>query len=416
MRVAIVGGVRTPFVKAAGVFSRFSSLDLGKHVVVGCIERLGIDPSVIDELFFGTVLLDPRYPNLAREILLRSGLPKTITGHFISNNCITGLVAANAAREAVLSGRIRAALVGGSESMSTPTLTFPRKGEEFFIRLSKAKTLGDKLRILSQFRPGFVFPQAPSPKEPSTGLTMGQHCELMAQEFSIARREQDMLALRSHQQASVAREKGITAKQIIALKDVSEDNLVRADTSLEKLASLPPVFERSAKGTISAGNASALTDGASVVCLMEESFARQQKLPILGFIEAIECASVPPGDGLLMAPALALPKLLQRCGWRLGEVDSFEIHEAFAAQVLCNLRAWKDGWNRYPEVAAIGEIPAEKINRLGGSIALGHPFAATGGRLLLNACHSLQEVGGKRAVISVCAAGGAATAVAVSRE
>jgi acetyl-CoA acetyltransferase family protein len=414
MRVAIVGGVRTPFVKAAGVFARLSSLDLAKHVVVGCVEKVGIDPSLIDELHFGTVLLDPRYPNLAREVILRSGLPKTISGHFVSNNCITGLVAATTAREGIISGRIRAALVGGSESMSTPTLTFPRKGEEFFIRLSRARSLGDKLRVLRKFRPGFVAPQAPSPKEPSTGLTMGQHCELMAQEFGITRAGQDALALRSHQRASVGKERGIAAQQILPLGDVKDDNLVRSDTSLEKLASLPAVFDRSLKGTISAGNASALTDGASAVCLMAESFAKEHRLPILGFIEHVEFASVPPGDGLLMGPALALPRLLGSCGWKVSEIDSFEIHEAFAAQVLCNLHAWKSGWKRYPHMQAIGEIPQDKINVFGGSIALGHPFAATGGRLLLNACHSLHQSGGKRAVISVCAAGGGAAAVAIS--
>ena len=413
MRVAIVGGVRTPFVKAAGVFSRLSSLELGKHVVVGCVERLGLDPSVIEELFFGTVLLDPRYPNIAREIILRSGLPKSISGHFISNNCITGLVAANAAREAILSGRIRAAIVGGSESMSTPTLTYPRAGEDFFIRLSRAKTFAEKLRTFAKFRPSYLAPQAPSPKEPSTGLTMGQHCELMAQEFSISRHEQDTLALRSHQRASAAREKGIAAKQIHPLSGIQEDNLVRPDTSLEKLSLLPAVFDRGPKGTITAGNASALTDGASAVCLMQESFARDLKSPILGYIEDVVCASVPPGDGLLMAPALALPRLLHRCGWKVQDVDVFEIHEAFAAQVLCNLRVWKEGWNRYPHQEAIGEIPPERINICGGSIAVGHPFAATGGRLLLNACHALHEAGGGKAVISVCAAGGGAAAIAV---
>lgn len=414
MRIAIVGGVRTAFVKAGGVFSRYSSLDLGKHVVVSCVEKLGIDPSVIDELYFGTVLLDPRYPNLAREIVLRSGLPKTISGHFISNNCITGLVAANAAREAMLSGRIRAAIVGGSESMSCPTLTFPRKGEEFFIRMSRARSFGDRVRLLTKFRPGFVAPQAPSPKEPSTGLTMGQHCELMAQEYEVARSDQDALALQSHLNAVTAREQGVLAGQIVPFAGVSDDNLVRGDTSLEKLQTLPAVFDRSARGTITAGNASALTDGASAVCLMAEGFAREQGFPILGYIESIEFAAVPPGDGLLMAPALALPRVMRRLGWDLDSVDLFEIHEAFAAQVLCNLKAWEEGWSRYPGERPLGRIPRERINVCGGSIALGHPFAATGGRLLLNACNALSAKGGKRAVISVCAAGGGAAAAAIS--
>jgi acetyl-CoA acetyltransferase family protein len=416
MRIAIVGGVRTAFVKAGGVFSKYSSLDLGKHVVVACVERLGIDPSVIDELHFGTVLLDPRYPNLAREIVLRSGLPKSISGHFISNNCITGLVAANTASEALAAGRIKAAIVGGSESMSQPTLTFPRRGEEFFIKMSRARTIKERLALLTRFRIGFLAPQAPSPKEPSTGLTMGQHCELMAQEYGIERADQDALAFQSHKNAVMAKEKGVLAGQIVPLGGVGEDNLVRADTSLERLSALPAVFDRGAKGTISAGNSSALTDGASAVCLMTEDFARKQGLPISGYIESIDFASVPPGDGLLMAPVLALPKVMRRVGWNLESVDLFEIHEAFAAQVLCNLKIWQTGWARYPHVAPLGSIPRDRINVFGGSIALGHPFAATGGRLLMNACDGLRARGGKRAVISVCAAGGGAAAVAVSVE
>ena len=414
MRVAIVGGVRTPFVKAAGVFSKYSALDLGKHVVVGCVERLGLDPSVIEELYFGTVLLDPRIPNLSREIILRSGLPKTINGHFIANNCITGLVAASAAADAINSGRISCALVGGSESMSQPTLTYPRKGEQFFIKMAKARGLGAKLSMLSSFRPGFLAPQAPSPKEPSTGLTMGQHCELMAQEFKIGRAEQDQVAYDSHQRASEAKSSGTLAEQILPLGDVKEDNLIRPDTSLSALASLKPVFDRGAQGTITAGNASALTDGASAVCLMSEELARKQNREILGFIDGVHFASVPPGDGLLMAPAVALPELLKRHNVRFHDVDLFEVHEAFAAQVLCNIRAWRDGWSRYPTTDVRGDVPSEKMNVAGGSIAIGHPFAATGGRLLLNICQALRQRKLKRGAISVCAAGGGAAAALVS--
>lgn len=414
MRVAIVGGVRTPFVRAGGVFSKYSALDLGKHVVVSCVERLKIDPSTVDELYFGTVLLDPRIPNLAREIILRSGLPKTINGQFIANNCITGLVAASAAADAITSGRIRAALVGGSESMSQPTLTFPRKGENFFFKLNKAKTLGVKLSLLTSFRPGFLAPQAPSPKEPSTGLTMGQHCELMAQEFAISRREQDEIALMSHQRAAEAQRDGTLQSQIAPLGDVKDDNLIRPDTSLEKLSTLPAVFDRGAQGTISAGNSSALTDGASVVCLMSEEMARQQGREVLGYLDGIQFASLPPGDGLLMAPALALPNLLARFGLQFDQVDLFDVHEAFAAQVLCNVKVWRDGWSRYPGIPLKGSVPYDRMNVAGGSIALGHPFAATGGRLLLSMCQALKKRGLKRGAISVCAAGGGAAAALVS--
>ncbi len=415
MRVAIVGGVRTPFVRAAGVFSGFSALDMGKHVVVECVKRLGIDAALIDDLYFGTVLLDPRIPNLAREIVLRSGLPKTINGHFVANNCITGLVAAQVASEAIAGGRIRCALAGGVESMSQPTLTFPRKAEHFFLSLAKSRKLPQKLRLMTRFRPGFLIPQAPSPKEPSTGLTMGQHCELMAQEFRIGREAQDELALRSHVQATLARKEGVLQEQIVPLGGISEDNLLRADTSLEKLRALPAVFDRGSAGTITAGNASALTDGASVVCLMSEELARSSGMKIHGYLEGIEYAAVPPGDGLLMAPALALPRLLQRHALQVPEIDLFEIHEAFAAQVLCNMSAWERGWVRYPHLEAIGDIPRERINVFGGSIALGHPFAATGGRMLINLCQALERKGMRRGIISVCAAGGGAAAALVSR-
>ncbi len=412
-RVAIVGGARTPFVKAGGAFSHLSSLDLGLHVVSACVERVGIDPRLIDGLFFGTVLLDPRYPNLAREIILRSGLPKSITGHFVSNNCITGLVAASAAVDAIRAGRIKVAIVGGSESMSMPTLTYPRAGEEFFLSLARRRDVMGKVRSLKSFRPRFLMPQAPSPKEPSTGLTMGQHCEIMVQEFGIGRSAQDEVALLSHQRASRAQVDGVLARDIFEVGDVVSDGLIREDTSLDKLAGLKPVFDRSGKGSITAGNASALTDGASAVCLVEAAFASENGLPILGYIEEFSFASVPPGDGLLMAPALAVPKLMDSCGIDFGAVDAFEIHEAFAGQVLCNEAAWRDGWNRYPELGSLGLIDPESRNIHGGSIALGHPFAATGGRMLLNACQLLLDASRHRVLISICAAGGSAGAVTV---
>lgn len=413
-RVAIVGGVRTPFVKAGGVFSNLSSLDLGLHVVSSCIDKLGIDPSLVDELFFGTVLLDPRLPNLAREIVLRSGLPKSITGHFVSNNCITGLIAASAAVDSIRAGRIKVAIVGGSESMSMPSLTLPRAGEDFFIKLARARGIAKRLGAISRFRPTFLLPQAPSPKEPSTGLTMGQHCEIMAQQFEISRQAQDELALLSHQRASRAQSSGLLAVDIVETAGILSDGLVREDTSIEQLAALRPVFDKSGRGTITAGNASALTDGASALCIAEEGVALQYKLPILGYIDEIAFASVPPCDGLLMAPGIAVPKLLEKCSWNFSDIDVFEIHEAFAAQVLCNERAWAKGWSSYPHVTPPGIIDCEKMNIFGGSIALGHPFAATGGRMLLNACRALSDRKGSRALVSVCAAGGGAGAVAVS--
>ncbi len=415
-RVAIVGGCRTPFVRAGGVFSKYSFLDLGVHVTQALVRRLKLDPSSIEEFIFSTVLLDPRAPNFAREIILRSGLPLSIPAHAVSNNCISGLVSLNMLAEAIRAGRIKVGVGGGAESMSRPTLTLKPKAEAFFLALSRARSLGERLKILASYRLGFVLPVAPSPKEPSTGLSMGQHCELTAQEFGIERELQDRIALRSHKNAARAQESGILTEEIEPFAGVAKDNLIRSDSSIERLAALKPVFDRSPKGTLTAGNSSSLTDGASLVCLMAEDEARKQRREILGFLEACEYSAIAPADGLLMAPALALPKLLQRQGLSLASIDLFEIHEAFAAQVETNLRAWEKGWSKCPQITPIGRVPEEKINVNGGSIAIGHPFAATGGRLLLSAVQQLKRSGKKTAVISVCAAGAMACAMLVRRD
>lgn len=416
-RVAIVGGCRTPFVKAGGAFAKRTFLDLGIHSVVELVKRMELDPTKLDELVFGTVLLDPRLPNWAREVVIRSSLPKSICAHSVSNNCISGLVAANVIAEGLRSGRLKIGIAGGSESMSRPALSVHPKAEKFFIALSKARSLADRLKLLGSFRPSFLLPLPPSPKEPSTGLTMGQHTELIAKEFGITRQEQDAWAASSHQKAAVAQKDGLLAQDIIALDGVEHDNLIRGDTSVEKLAKLTPVFDRSGSGSLTAGNSSALTDGSSAVCLMQEQVAKAEGREILAYFEDIQYAAIAPSDGLLMAPAIALPELLRCNNLSIGDIDIFEIHEAFAAQVLCNMKAWKEGWAKGGAKArAIGEIPLEKINPCGGSIAIGHPFAATGGRLLLSLAHSLKRLNKRVGVISVCAAGGMAAAVLLRRE
>jgi len=244
---------------------------------------------------------------------------------------------------------------------------------------------------------------------------MGQHCELTAQELGIPRDVQDEIALASHKNAARAQQAGLIGTDIVPLDGVDKDNLVRPDTSIERLRKLPAVFERSSKGTLTAGNSSALTDGASAVWLMAEGEARRLGREILGYIEGIQFAAIDPKDGLLMAPCVALPKLLTRHGLSVDSVDIFEIHEAFAAQVAANLKIWERGWAKYG-TAPIGKIPKEKINRWGGSIALGHPFAATGGRLIMSALRQLQKDSLNTAVISVCAAGAMAGAVLIRRQ
>lgn len=415
-RVAIIAGARTPFVRAGGVFAKYSFLDLGVHAVQGLLKKSGLDPKELDELIFSTVLLDPRMPNAARELIIRGGLPPSIPAHFISNNCISGLVAVNMIGEGIQSGRLKVGLAGGSESMSQPALALSKKAEQFFMGLAKAKTIGEKLSALSAFKMKYLFPMPPSPKEPSTGLTMGQHCEITTKEFGIPRAAQDAVAFSSHQNAAKASKAGYTSQEIVPLGDVSLDNLVRADTSIEKLGKLSPVFDRSPQGTLTAGNSSSLTDGASAILLMSDEEAKRRGVKILGYIDGVEFSALHPSDGLLMAPGIALPRLFERAKLSIDSVDRFEIHEAFAAQVLANMEVWEKGWAKFPSIKPIGKVPAEKMNVNGGSIALGHPFAATGGRLILSLCNELERANLNTGVISVCAAGGMACAMLIRRS
>ncbi|RME61915.1 MAG: acetyl-CoA C-acyltransferase [Candidatus Dadabacteria bacterium] len=414
--VVVVGGARTPFVKAGGVYKDYGQLDLAIHSVQAALKRSELKESQIEEVVYGAVILDPHYLNLAREIVLRSDcLPSTIPAHFVSNNCITSLVAIDKLANDIALGKVRAGIAGGVESLSNPTLTFSRKAQKFFLELARAKSFKEKLRILKRWRPRFAFPAAVSAKEPSTGLTMGEHCELTAQELRIPRYPQDLYALWSHKKAAKAQEEGAFS-EVEPFGGVEKDNLIRGDTSMDKLLRLKPVFDReSGRGTLTAGNSSPLTDGASAVCLMSEREASKRDKEILGYVAGVEFAAVDPSDGLLQAPVVALPKLLSRFGLGVGDIDLFEVHEAFAAQVLANQIMWERGWEKYG-VSPIGRIPDEKLNVNGGSLALGHPFAATGARLLLNLVQELKRRDLNFGVISVCAAGAMACAMLVTRE
>lgn len=423
-RVAIVGGLRTPFVKAGGSLGQYGQLELGTHAVAKTLEGLDLKSRDIDEIIYGAVVLNPRVPNLARQIAIDTDLPKH-EAHFVSNNCITSLVAVHQLANDIATGRIRSGIAGGVESLSNPTLMLTPQAEKFWMKMNAARTVKQRVGLLREFRFGYLIPQGPSPREASTGLTMGQHCELTARELSIPRDAQDELAFRSHQNAARAKEQGYLATEIAPLGDVSEDNIIRASTTLEKLASLSPAFrlpsrlsqqypgiDFGSEGTLTAGNSSAMTDGASAVCLMSESEARRQGREVLGYVSGIEFAAVDPHDGLLQAPGVALPKLMQRHGLSVDDIDRFEVHEAFAAQVLANQSVWRDGWEKYG-VSPIGEIPGDRMNVNGGSLALGHPFAATGSRIVLSLVNELKRSGLSTGVISVCAAGGMACAMLV---
>lgn len=411
-RTAVIAGARTPFVKAGTSFSSLSLHDLACHSIKSLIENYELDASSVDELVYGTVLLDPRTPNLARELVFKAGLPHSINAHFVSNNCITGLVAASMASGSIFSGNTEVAIAGGVESMSNPALLYNDDGQKVFLNLSRARSFSDKVKALGGLRPNQLLPAMPGVKEPSTGLSMGQHMEITAKEMSIPRDKQDELALKSHQNAASAIEAGHLDGEVFSLEGVEKDSLVRPGTSLEKLSGLRTVFDRSEAGTLTAGNSSALTDGASAVLLMSEARAEKESREPLAFIKDFEYAAIDPNDGLLMAPALAVPRLLKKHGLTFEDFDMIEIHEAFAAQVLANVKAWEEGWKE----DAVGKVDWSKVNMLGGSIALGHPFAATGGRIIATMANHMKRNYLKRGLISICAAGAMAGAMILERE
>jgi acetyl-CoA acetyltransferase family protein len=369
-RVAIVAGARTPFVKAGKTFASLGPLALAKHAVGGLLDRHGVDPAGIEAIAFGVVVPEKGKPNLAREIVLETGLPAGIEAQTVSCYCITGLRAATIIADAIARGRIGCGIAGGVEWLSgADPATF---------------------------------------REPTTGLSMGEHMEITSREWRIPRERQDEVALASHRNAVAARER--LAQEIVRVEGVEHDTGPRPDTSPEKLAALPPVFDPA--GTITAGNASPVTDGASAVLLMSEAHARAEGREPLAFIEAMEYAAIHPDEGLLMAPAIAVPRLLNRAGLRLADVDLIEIHEAFGAQVLANAAAWEQGW----KAPATGPVAWERVNVNGSSVAVGHPWAATGGRILTTLAYEMVRREARRGLVSICAAGGMAGAFLLARS
>ncbi len=410
-RVAIVAGMRTPFVKAGTVFKDHSPLALGLHAVTGLLEKHRIDPHRVDALTYGIVLVDPRLPNLAREIAFRSGLAASTHALTVSNNCISGIHAVTAIHDSIASGRAEVGIAGGVESMSNPAILFNAEASRLFLDLAGARSLRQRLGLALKLRPRHFKPALPAIAEPSTGLSMGEHTELMAREWKIPRTEQDEIAYLSHKHAHAATQDGRLTAEIHPLDGIDHDLLIRADTSLERLAKLPAVFDRSTAGTLTAGNSSPLTDGASAVLLMSEARARREGREPLAFIKAFEYAALDPKDGLLMAPALAVPRLLRKTGLKLSDMDIVEMHEAFGAQILANLRAWEQGW-REP---AIGTFDRGRLNPLGSSISVGHPFAATGGRIVTTLANEMRRRNARYGLVSICAAGGMAAAMILER-
>jgi len=410
-RVAIIGGIRTPFVKAGTVFRKYDQLKLSTHAVKGLVNKFLSDPNDIDGLVWGRVLHDPRISNLAREVVFAAGLPKDIHALMVSNNCITSLHAMVDVADAIKAGRMSLGIAGGVESMSTVPMLFGREASSIFLEAGMARSGGDRFKALTRLRPRHFKPSPLSFKEPSTGLTMGQHAEITAKEWKIEQAEQDRIAYNSHINAAKATEDGRLKEEIEPLDGIDRDTIVRGDTTLERLAGLKPVFDRSSSGTITAGNSSPLTDGASSILLASQDIVEKQGLEVAAWIKDVEFAAIDPADGLLMAPAVAVPRLLKRTGLSLDDMDIIEIHEAFGAQVACNLAAWEKGWKE----DAIGTVPDEKLNPLGSSISVGHPFGATGSRIATTLANEMKRRDAKYGLISVCAAGGMACAMILER-
>ncbi|HUP64719.1 MAG TPA: acetyl-CoA C-acyltransferase FadI [Thermoanaerobaculia bacterium] len=424
-RVAIVQGLRTPFAKAGTVYSGLDPLDLGKLVVSELIRRSGIDPATIDEVIFGTVIPSVKAANLAREIILGTGISPTVPSYTVTRACASSSQAITNAADLIHRGYAHTVLAGGAESLSTVPILFSRKFSDALMAASKQKTLPGKLSAFTGIRPKDLAPDAPAIAESTTGLTMGQSAEKMAKENGISREAQDRFALQSHHRAAAAHQSGRFAGEVMTVMVppkyetvVDTDNIVRAETTLDALAKLKPVFDRK-YGTITAGNSSPLTDGAAAVLLMSEARAKELGVQPIGFLKSYAYAALDPFDQLLQGPAFAAPIALDRAGLKLSDIDVIEMHEAFAAQVLSNIQ-WlgseKFARERLGRSEAVGEIDPEAINVTGGSIAIGHPFGATGARIITTICNELQRSGKQYGLATVCAAGAQGSAIVLERE
>lgn len=411
-RVAIVGGARTPFVKAGTRYKRHPALKLACHATNGLIEQHELGPDEIDEMVFGIVIPDPKRPQFAREVGFESRLKSSTPAWTVSDNCITGTTAIMAIADSISSGRIETGIAGGVESMSNPPVFYAPGASRAFVDVVSARALRQKAGALSTLRPRDLKPEVPALAEPSTGLSMGEHTEITVKEWGIPREAQDEIALRSHQNAAAATEDGRLLAEIVPLDGIDRDTIIRPDTSLEKLGRLGPVFDRSERGTLTAGNSSPLTDGAAALVLMSEGRARREGREPLAFIKAYKKVAIDPSDGLLMGPGVAVPELLSETGLSLDDIDLIEMHEAFAGQVLSNLAAWEDGWKR----DAIGAVDRSKLNVLGGSIAVGHPFSATGVRIATSLANEMKRRDARYGLISICAAGAMASAMILERD
>ncbi|AJQ49225.1 MULTISPECIES: acetyl-CoA C-acetyltransferase [Pseudomonas] len=420
-RVAILGGNRIPFARSNGAYATASNQAMLTVALEGLIERYRLHGLRLGEVVAGAVLKQSRDMNLTRECVLGSRLSPQTPTYDIQQACGTGLEAALLVANKIALGQIDCGIAGGVDSTSDAPIAVNEGLRHILLQANRGKSLGERLKPFLKLRPHHLKPELPRNGEPRTGLSMGEHCERMAQAWRIGRAEQDELALLSHQKLAAAYAEGWQDDLLTPFLSLTRDNNLRPDLTLEQLAKLKPAFDRSGQGTLTAGNSTPLTDGASVVLLGTEEWAAQQGFEVLAYLVDGETAAVDfvtGREGLLMAPVYAVPRLLARNGLTLQDFDYYEIHEAFAAQVLCTLKAWEDAdycRERLGLDAPLGAIDRSKLNVKGSSLAAGHPFAASGGRILANLAKLLATAGKGRGLISICAAGGQGVTVIVER-
>ena len=414
-RVAILGGARIPFARANAAYAEAGNQEMLTCALKGLVDRFSLKNQLIGEVAAGAVIKHSRNWNLARECTLGSGLHPATPAYDLQRACGTSLSAAIQLGHRIALGEIDSAIAGGADSASDIPLSVGSNLQRIFLRSYRGRSLSERLKPWLGIRPGFFKPQSPGIAEPRTGLSMGQHCEEMAKEWQIGRREQDELALASHKNAAKAWQERFFDDLVHEFCGLKSDNNVRADTSLERLSSLKTAFDQSPAGTLTAGNSSPLTDGAACVLLASEEWAKQRGIPVQCYLSHSETAAVDfvgmagPKEGMLMAPAYAVAQMLERAGIGLQDFDLYEIHEAFAAQVLCTLKAWESEdfcRTHLKRNSVLGKIDRTRLNPKGSSVAIGHPFGATGARVVATAAKQLAERGSGRALISICAAGG----------
>jgi len=411
-RVAIVGGVRIPFARGNGAYAQVGNQEMLTAALHGVVERYALQGQRVDDVAAGAVMKHSSQWNLTRESVLGSGLAAETPGVDLQRACGTSLEAAILLGNKIALGQIDCAIAAGVDTVSDPPVVFPKSFQQLLLRSYRGKTAGERLGPWFGLRAKHLRPVLPGVAEPRTGLSMGESTELMVKTWGITRAEQDQLALESHQKAAAAYAAGFYQDLVLEYQGLTQDNNIRADSSLERLAKLRPSFDTSGKGTLTAGNSSPLTDGASALLLASEQWAQQRNLPVLAYLTYGKVAAVDYIDkkeGLLMAPAYAVPRMLDDAHLSLQDFDFYEIHEAFAGQVLCTLKAWADPVfcrDKLGLPAALGSIDRAKLNVKGGSLAIGHPFAATGTRIVATLAKILDEAKAKRGLISICTAGG----------